>query len=145
MNEVRPRGTFLKTLGAALAGILVAVVPAIASDALMVRLGIFPASGQGMAGSLFLLAAGYRTLYSIAGSYVAARLAPSRPMRLALILGWIGLAVNLLGVVATWQNGPEFGPKWYPIALVLLALPCAWLGGKLAGDRVAQNAALPGD
>ena len=31
----------------------------------------------------------------------------------------------------TWNAGPEFGPKWYPLALVASSLPCAWLGGKL--------------
>jgi len=25
----------------------------------------------------------------------------------------------------------ELGPAWYPIALVITALPCAWLGGRL--------------
>jgi len=25
----------------------------------------------------------------------------------------------------------ELGPKWYPIAIVVTALPCAWLGGVL--------------
>src|SRR5579859_4351392 len=87
MNETRPQGVLLRTIGTALAGILMAVIPAVASDALMYRLGIFPAPGHAMAGSLFLLATGYRTVYSIAGSYVAARLAPTHPMRLALILG----------------------------------------------------------
>jgi hypothetical protein len=41
-----------------------------------------------------------------------------------------------MGVVATWNKGPEFGPKWYPIALVITALPVTWLGGKL---RVATS------
>jgi hypothetical protein len=35
------------------------------------------------------------------------------------------------GTVATWNRGPEFGPKWYPIALMLIAIPTAWLGGNL--------------
>jgi len=25
----------------------------------------------------------------------------------------------------------HLGPSWYPIALVITALPCAWLGGVL--------------
>jgi hypothetical protein len=24
--------------------------------------------------------------------------------------------------------GPEFGPHWYPVSLIVTALPCAWLG-----------------
>lgn len=135
MNDIPPKPSLGRTLLAAFAGILTAVLPAVATDALMHQLGIFAPTGQPMAGSLFMLATAYRTVYSIAGSYVAARLAPTRPMRLAMILGWIGLVVNLLGVIATWNKGPEFGPKWYPIVLVILALPCAWLGGKLADRR----------
>jgi hypothetical protein len=47
----------------------------------------------------------------------------------AMIGGFIGLALSLVGAVVTWNRGPEFGPHWYPIALVVLALPTAWLGG----------------
>ena len=35
------------------------------------------------------------------------------------------------GMVVTWNAGPEFGPKWYPLSLVATALPCAWFGGWL--------------
>jgi len=139
MNETQPQATLPRTLVAAIAGILVAVVPAVACDALMRKLGIFPASGPLNSDSLFALATGYRTVFSIAGSYVAAKLAPARPMRLAMILGYIGVAVNLLGLIATWNKGSELGPKWYPIALTLLALPCAWIGGKLAVGKASVS------
>jgi hypothetical protein len=39
----------------------------------------------------------------------------------------------------TWSAGPEFGPKWYPLALVALALPSVWAGGKLARRATAEN------
>jgi hypothetical protein len=45
----------------------------------------------------------------------------------ALVLGVVGLALSTAGAVAMWN----FGPHWYPIALALTALPCAWLGGVL--------------
>ena len=131
-NEIQPKGTGLRTVGAALAGIFVAVVFSVGTDALMRVLGVFPPSGKLLSDAQFLLAVAYRTIYSIAGSYIAARLAPTRPMRLALILGWIGLFVNILGVIAAWNHSDVLGPRWYPIMLTVLALPCAWLGGKLA-------------
>jgi len=53
----------------------------------------------------------------------------------------IGLALSTLGAAATWNKGPAFGPHWYPLALVVLALPTAWLGGKL---RVMQLRPLGG-
>ena len=31
--------------------------------------------------------------------------------------------------------GPEFGPLWYPLTLVAIALPCAFVGGRLAERR----------
>jgi hypothetical protein len=31
----------------------------------------------------------------------------------------------------TWNKGPTFGPHWYPLALIVLAMPQAWVGGKL--------------
>jgi hypothetical protein len=65
------------------------------------------------------------------GGYLTARLAPSHPLTHALILGVIGLVLGIAGVAASWNAGPELGPKWYAIALVITALPSAWLGGKL--------------
>ncbi len=43
----------------------------------------------------------------------------------------MGLAVSIVGAVATWNRGPAFGPHWYPLALVVLAIPQAWAGGRL--------------
>jgi hypothetical protein len=37
----------------------------------------------------------------------------------------------VIGTVGTWNSGPEFGPKWYPIAVALTAPPCTWIGGRL--------------
>jgi hypothetical protein len=88
-----------------------------------------------MSDSLFLLATAYRIVISVAGCYITARLAPDRPMRHALALGVVGVVASAAGAVATWNRGPAFGPHWYPLALIALAMPCAWLGGKLYGGR----------
>ncbi len=84
-----------------------------------------------MANPLLLLATVYRTIYGIGGSYITARLAPNRPMAHVMVLGFAGLAATTLGTVATWNKGPAYGPHWYPITLMVLALPTAWLGGRL--------------
>lgn len=76
-----------------------------------------------------LLASAYRVVIGVGGAWLTARLAPDKPMKHALILGWIGVVVGFVGVVATWNMG--LGPRWYPIALVLLAIPQCWAGGKL--------------
>ena len=124
---------WLASTGAVVAGFLVTAVASIATDALMHAAGVFPDNAQRMSGTLFALAAAYRALFTIAGGYTTARLAPSRPMRHAWILAGIGLAAGLAGVVAYYLvGGAELGPAWYAIAIPLEALPCVWLGARLA-------------
>ena len=84
-----------------------------------------------MSDRLFGLATAYRAVYNVIGCYLAALLASARPMRHAMLLGWVGVFVALLGAVATWNHEPSLGPHWYSVALVVIALSCAWAGGKL--------------
>jgi len=63
---------------------------------------------------------------SVVGGLVAARLAPRQPMRCALIVG----AMLLLAGIANLIMLPH--PLWFSIVAVLLFLPAAWLGGRLA-------------
>jgi hypothetical protein len=93
-----------------------------------------------MAASLFVWATTYRIVYGVFGGYIAARLAPDRPMQHTLALGVVGLVLSAAGAVATWNAGPEFGPRWYPLALVATALPCAWMGGKLRDLQLRRGA-----
>jgi len=124
-----------RSIGAVFAGILVVVVLSTVTDLVLHATGVFPPPGQPMSDSLFALATAYRLVFAIAGGYVTAWLAPYRPMQHAVWLGAIGTLLGLAGLLATWDKGPEFGPKWYPIALVVTALPCAWLGAKLRRER----------
>jgi len=130
----RPRRT-LRSIGAVLVGLLAIVIISIATDSAMHATGVFPPFGEPMSDALFLLATAYRIVISVAGCYIAAQLAPDRPMRHALALGVVGVVVSSAGAVATWNGGPAFGPHWYPLALIALAMPCAWLGGKLHGGK----------
>ena len=135
MSETQRPRRIGRSIGAVVAGALTGIILSIGTDAVLRAAGIFPALGQPMSDALFLLATTYRTAYGVVGSYITARLAPDRPMGHALVLGTIGLAVSIVGAVATWNRGPELGPHWYPVALIVTAIPCAWLGGKL---RVMQ-------
>ena len=102
----------------------------IGTDILLHAAGVFPPWGQPMYDpGLCLLALAYRSVYAVVGSYIAARLAPHAPMGHALALGLVGLIVGGAGAIATIPM--HLGPAWYPIALALTALPCAWLGGVL--------------
>jgi uncharacterized membrane protein len=119
----------LRTIGAILAGLAAVVILSIGTDMVMFKAGVFPPLGQPLSDKLCVLATIYRSVYSVVGSYIAARLAPDRPMGHALALGLLGVVVSTLGAVVTWNKG--LGPHWYPVALIVLSLPCAWLGGRL--------------
>jgi hypothetical protein len=111
----------------------------------MYAAGLFPPLGQPMAHAHWplLLATVYRTLYGVAGSYITAWLAPDRPMHHALVLGFMGLVVSTIGAAATWTAEPSLGPRWYPLALIALALPTAWAGGKLRELQRSKSERVP--
>jgi len=77
----------LKSIGAVLAGILVGAILSLGTDVVLHAARVFPPWNQPASNALLLLATAYRTVYSVAGSYVTARLAPNRPMLHALVLG----------------------------------------------------------
>lgn len=124
-----------RSIGAIVAGLLAIFVLSLGTDVVLHATGVFPPWFQYMSDSLFVLAMAYRCVYSVLGAYLTARLAPQRPMQHALILGVIGVLLSTLGTIGTWNKGPEFGPRWYPLALIAISLPLSWLGGKL---RVMQ-------
>jgi len=121
------------------AGFFATFILSIGSDLLLHAAGVFPPWGQPMSNALFALATAYRTIYTVAGGYITARLARNKPMGHVWTLGVIGLLAAIAGTAATWNKGPEFGPKWYPLALVVLAIPSVWLGGKLAQRAIARK------
>ncbi len=120
----------LRRIGAVLAGLVAIFAVTTAVDVVLHAAGIFPPWGQPMSSRLFGVALAYRIAFGVMGGYIAARLAPDFPMRHAIALGVIGVVISLAATIATWNRGPEFGPKWYPIALVVISIPCAWAGGK---------------
>jgi hypothetical protein len=119
----------LKSIGSVLGGIFVGALLTVATDILMHVTGVFPSWDQAPGDGLLLLASAYRILFNIVGSYVVARLAPDRPMQHALASGVVGVVVCSIGAVVTWDKG--LGSHWYPLALIALAMPCAWAGGIL--------------
>jgi len=137
MSEPKPQSRIGRSISAVLVGMIVGIVLSLGTDMVLHAARVFPPWGESMAGydGALLLATIYRTIYGVLSTYITARLAPSRPMQHALAGGFIGFVVSIVGAVATWNKGPAFGPHWYPLALVVLAMPMAWAGGKL---RVAQ-------
>lgn len=122
----------LKSVGAVVAGFGVVFVLSVVTDLVMEKVGVFPPVDQPQAYVWWMLmvALVYRTIYTVAGGYLTARLAPSKPLKHAIILGSIGFVIATLGAAANWEIAKQSG-EWYPIVLALLSLPSVWWGGKL--------------
>ena len=126
-----PPRNIARGIGAIALGFIAVFVLSLGTDQVLHSLAVYPPWGQPMyEPRLNLLALSYRIVYAILGSYIAARLAPRHPMRHAMILGAIGVVLSALGAIVAITM-VDVGPAWYPIALVLTALPCAWAGGAL--------------
>jgi hypothetical protein len=124
------QGSALRSTGAILLGFVAVVVLSLGTDQIFHSLKVYPPWDQPMhEPGLNLLALSYRIVYTVLGSYIAARLAPRNPMRHAMILGFIGFPIAVAGAIAAIKM--NLGPAWYPIMLAVTTLPCAWLGGVL--------------
>ena len=118
-----------RSILALLAGFLVAVVLSLVTDLLLHQFGFYASIGQPTTSPQLAVATFYRSVYGILSAWVTARLAPYNPMGHALIGGALGTLIALVGAIGTWNL--NLGPHWYSIALVVLALPTAWIGGKI--------------
>jgi len=126
-----------RSIWAVVAGVLFIIAVTTLVDIVLHVTRVFPPMNQPINDTLALLATSYRIVISVGGAWLTARLAPNQPMKHAMILGVVGTVLGLVGVVATWNLG--LGPRWYAIALAVLAIPQCWVGGKLyelqAGKR----------
>jgi hypothetical protein len=117
-------------VAAVLAGLVVNAVLSSATDLLLVAVGVFPPLSEfghpaSFSDSLLLTALLYRTAYGVLGCYITARLSPRRPMTHAMVLGGIGFVIGVIGAAATWGTWTS----WYSLAIIVVTLPSAWLGG----------------
>jgi hypothetical protein len=125
----RPR-RLLQSTGAVLAGLVVVFALSLGTDQVLHALDVYPPWGEPMREpGLLFLALSYRIVFDTFGSYVTATLAPYAPMRHVWIGAAIGLVLTAAGMIAAINM--DLGPIWYPIALMLSILPCAWAGGAL--------------
>lgn len=118
-----------QSVWAIVAGVLFIIVVTTLVDIVLHVVGVFPPMTQPLNDALALLATSYRIVIGVAGAWLTARLAPGKPMKHVLILGVVGTALGLVGVVATWKLG--LGPRWYAMTLAVLAIPQCWAGGRI--------------
>lgn len=121
---------------AIVAGFLSVLVLSIGTDIVLHKLDIFPPLGERMTDRLFVWATIYRTIYGVIGSYITARLAPYRPMLHAMVGAAIGMILGTVGAVVTWNK--DLGPHWYPLALIVPGIPCAWIGAKILDMQISS-------
>jgi hypothetical protein len=113
---------------AVIAGLILIVVLSLGTDQLFHSLGVYPPWGEPILDPILNgLALVYRIVYAIIGCYVTASLAPYKPLSHAMGLGVIGVILYTAGAITTWN----VGPNWYPIALIVAAIPASWIAGRL--------------
>lgn len=131
VTESRPPRRLGRSILAVAGAIVVIFALSMAMDELMYALGVFPRPPKvSFETGAYLIGTAYRSIIGVIGGWLAGRIAPSRPMGHALTVGGIGVLLTTVGLVAALTM--DLGPVWYPAALLVLTLPCAWLGGWLA-------------
>ena len=119
-----------RSVGALTAGFVAVVVLSLVTDEILHLLHVYQPWGEPMyEPGLNVLAFTYRSIFTVAGMYLTARLAPRAPMRHVFIVGALGTAIGAAGAFATVPM--HLGPAWYPILLAVAPLPLAWLAGTL--------------
>ena len=120
----------MRSIGAVVVGFLFIAVLSFGSDILL-RVA-FPddidVAGDIMSVRVLSLSLTSAAVYATVGCYLTARLAPSRPMWHALVLGVLSLVFTLLNTDVLWT----LAAMWYKLASLAIVLPCAWAGGWLA-------------
>lgn len=120
--------SIFKSIGAILAGFVLGATLSVATDFLFDKLGIMSLDNFKETTAIILLVIiVYRFVFNVMGCYLAAKLAPSKPMKHVIIMGIIGTVLSILGSFVMW----DIAIAWYNIAIILIALPSAILGGKL--------------
>jgi predicted membrane-bound mannosyltransferase len=118
----------LKSIWAIFAGFLLVVILSAMADFGMQQVGLISFENFKNAPTLIVVVVTlYRFIFNAVGSFITARLAPKNPMKLVMIGGFIGLLMSTLGAVAMWEKAAA----WYNIAIIIIALPAAYLGGKV--------------
>ena len=131
----------LKSILAVVVGLFLIFLSHTGTDFVLESLGIFTSPDKGFHTTWMVVTAFvYRSVFSLLGCFVTGLLAPSRPMFHSLILGFIGVVLNTIGAVVMIPM--NISPVWYPIALIISAIPCAWLGGWFATRRRERRAML---
>ena len=109
----------MKNFLAVIAGLAVVIVISTGLDYVMHRTGVFSMDNTAMTTANWLLALAYRLVAAIAGGWVTARLAQSRPIFLAIVLGIIG---SILGGAVSHMFSRPTNQRFHPAGLIFSTL-----------------------
>ncbi|HEY0677701.1 MAG TPA: hypothetical protein VGD17_05415 [Chitinophagaceae bacterium] len=132
----------LKNIGAIIAGFLVTLFLTRGMDILLETIGVFPSVEEQKKNGFNVLwmnivALLYRFGFAIIGGYITARLSANKPMKNVNILAIFGTIIAIAANIAISQI-PEMAnvlPLWFSVALVVIAFPSVWLGGRFALNK----------
>jgi hypothetical protein len=113
----------LKSIWAIFAGFIIVAILSVVTDMIFSLFDIFPI----MTNFSLFVAFIYRSIYTIVGGYVTASLAPNKPMRHVIILGYIGTFFAIVGVIVGWK----LSAHWYPVLLALTSFLFIHMGGRI--------------
>jgi len=136
-ESVRGRREPIKTVLAALFGLLVSSAVAISGNWLTIRLGgeVFLSEQSSYATMVVLITFLWTAVSVVLGGYVVARLHNTRGALSVFIVLELTLGAGM--VAEFWSSGAS----WYDTVAVLFVIPCALLGASLLRPRwLTRNA-----
>jgi hypothetical protein len=136
-ESVRARREPIKTVLAALFGLLVSSAVAISGNWLTIRLGgeVFLSEQSSYATMVVLITFLWTAVSVVLGGYVVARLHNTRGALSVFIVLELTLGAGM--VAEFWSSGAS----WYDTVAVLFVIPCALLGASLLRPRwLTRNA-----
>jgi hypothetical protein len=138
------RSVLAVLLGAVAGGVLIMAVEMLGATIYPLPPGVDPSDSEAVrkamagvpAGALLLVLLGW-ILGTFAGAWIAARLALKSPMRHGLVLGVLFLAAGI-------KNMLDFPhPVWFWVLGIMVFLPAAYFGAKLARGASGGRSLAP--
>ncbi len=122
--------SIFKSIGAVIAGFLVVAILSVVTDMILEKIGILPdATNPALTLPwMLVLALIYRSLFTMVGGYITAKLAPTKPMQHVYALMILGLLGGTAGAVSGWN----LGNHWYPVLLAVTGPLFVFIGGKFS-------------
>jgi hypothetical protein len=131
----------VKSIMAIVAGFVLTAALNVGTNALLAKVapGLIPTGAPVTDPAALVLVCAYVAAFGILGCYVTARLAPSRPLFHALVLGGIALAMSIPVTVMAWNDTPA----WFNVYNLLAVMPYAYLGGRLRERQMEGQGGTP--